>query len=267
MDFSEREIQGVSTEVYFATIALERNRWKTGTAPSILASDWAGRVRDAGFDGLELWAGHYLRADPAEQALLSRPEAGVRVFNSYLAVGRAAPEDTASLGNAVRSFLPGIRGIKFNLGGPPATLDAEIAAASALLDAAPPSVGLWCECHGGTVTETPEAASVAFSRWGDRFGAILHPIGMPAERMRAWFEATGGRVRHLHLQPRDANGRFIRMDRCATAVADAFAELRSLGFSGSASVEFVEGNAAPGEEVDRSFENAVADLAFLRRIS
>lgn len=57
------------------------------------------------------------------------------------------------------------------------------------------------------------------------------------------------------------------MDRCAKAVVDAFAELRALGFSGSASVEFVEGSAAPGEEADRSFENAVADLAFLRRIT
>ncbi len=76
-----------------------------------------------------------------------------------------------------------------------------------------------------------------------------------------------GRVRHLHLQPRDANGRFIRMDRCAKAVADAFAELRALGFSGSASVEFVEGNATPGEAVDLAFENAVADLPFLRQIS
>lgn len=236
-------------------------------APSIHASAWAGRARDAGFDGLEIWEGHWLRADPAEQALLSRPETGVRVFNSYLAVGRATPEETAAFGNAVRSFLPGIRGIKFNLGGPPASLDAEIAAASALLDTAPPSVGFWCECHSRTVAETPEAAGIAFSRWGDRFGAILHPIGMPAERMRAWFEATGGRVRHLHLQPRDANGRFIRMDRCAKAVADAFAELRALGFSGSASVEFVEGSATPGEEVDRAFEHAVADLAFLRQIS
>ena len=244
---------------------MEKNRWQNGCAPSIVASAWCARARDAGFDGVELWANHYLLADRSEQARLADPALGVRVFNSYLPVGHAAPEETENLVRSVQELCPGVRGVKFNLGPPPAALKTEMAAAAALADALPSSVDLWCECHGDTVIETPEAARLAFMRWEYRFGAILHPIGMPEEQMRAWFDATGGRIRHLHLQPRDANNRFIRMDRCAAAVAQAFASLRALGFAGSASIEFVEGSATGDENPERVFENAVADLAFLRR--
>ena len=82
--------------------------------------------------------------------------------------------------------------------------------------------------------------------------------------MREWFEAAQGRVAHVHLQARGADGLFTTIRDRPREVVEAFARLQALGFAGSATVEFTSGVAAPGEDPAQVFDCACADLQFLR---
>ena len=67
--------------VYLATIALEKNRWTT-RQPSYAVSDFLPRLRNDGFDGIELWENHFLLADAQEQRRLA--DSGIPlIFNTY----------------------------------------------------------------------------------------------------------------------------------------------------------------------------------------
>ena len=56
--------------IYIGSACLERTRWGS-RQPSFLVSDWLARFQADGFDGIELWEFHYLRADAAEQERLA----------------------------------------------------------------------------------------------------------------------------------------------------------------------------------------------------
>jgi len=251
-------------DIYFGTILVEPHRWKDAP-PATLASVWIDRALAAGFDGIELWERHFLACPPGEQSLLAARAGKVRVYNSYARFDAAsAVARTESMAGCAR-FAAGVRGVKFNLGRPPSDPGPEIAEAAQFLDALPDGVGGWCECHEGTHLEKPDAAAVAFAGWGLKSAAILHPVGMSADRMRAWFDAAQNRVAHLHLQARGPEGRFTSIRNRPAEVQAAFERLRTLGFAGSATIEFATGVATPDEDPARVFEQAVADLAFLRR--
>lgn len=250
-------------EIYFGTVLIEPNRWRS-EAPLLRASEWVERAMEAGFDGVELWERHFLEADPAErEAILARGRA-IRVLSSYASFAAGDPSSRAASLAAAGALGEGLRGVKMNVGRPPLDLEAEVAEAGRFGAALPAGLGLWCECHSGSALEEPAAAGAALARWGDRAGVILHPIGMDPGTMTRWFEAAQGRVPHLHLQGRDATGRWVCLDERADTVRDAFGKLRALGFSGSATVEFTAGVAKPGEDPVALFAAAVRDLHFLR---
>ncbi len=260
-------VQLEKPRVCLASIALEPNRWKKPElrVPSLRVSEWSARAAAAGFHAWELWEHHYHRADETERRALRRQDLPVDVFNTYLLPGIDADEDWTKVAGIVAAFGPGLRGIKFNLGKEEhAPVEAQVEAALRWADLLPRHVRLWCECHGGTVLETPEAAAAAFARWPkERFAAILHPLNPDPDHCKQWMNALDGRIEHLHWQGRDEENRMCALADKRGAVETALHTLRGLGFGGSHCIEFVAGTGRPEETVEKDFEAAVADLEIL----
>jgi sugar phosphate isomerase/epimerase len=248
--------------IYFGSILLEPRRWSRTPEPSYRVSDWLEHVRAAGFDGVELWEHHWSAAPPPERdALVSSRQ--VTVFNSYAALDAADRPRRAATTDAVNQL--GARAVKFNLGRDVNQLTAEHAAAAAWAEQMPAGVQLWCECHGGTVLETPAAAAAALATWPEqRFGAIAHAFSGPRAEFTTWLAVLGPRLRHVHVQIRGTARRFGRLADQADEVRARLELLAAHRFDGSFTLEFAEGAAERDEDPAGVWAAACADLEFLR---
>lgn len=247
--------------ILLATVALEPNRWSAERRPSIRASEWAVRALADGFDGIELWENHFLQVEADERSRQCGLAVGGRgwIYNSYRDF-QAAPEAEASAAAdaaAIRAL--NASAVKFNVGPDPALNSVyrdHLEAWCALL---PVSCSLLCECHAGTILETPEAACSFFSGFAVReVGFIVHPVGSSPERLEAWLET--GRVRHVHVQSRAAP---LSKD------PEAWERLQMIGAAApkvSYSIEFSWTTARPGETPEASYRAALEDARALRRI-
>jgi sugar phosphate isomerase/epimerase len=251
--------------IYFASILLERNRW-TSRVPSYNVSDWIARIRETGFDGIELWENHALKASDKE--LLAIRESGfpVGVFNSYVSFGKSAAEQEHRQHAARMIQFFDAPAVKFNVGKKPEELPGELERLQEWAAMLPANCRLLCECHPGTSLETPAAAAKSFAPLpAERFAAIVHAPVEPAT-LQAWFDALGERIAHVHLQARGEDKRLLRLDNNRQLVQDNMEVLRSNGYAGSFSVEFTEGVRSPEESLDELYGNATADLHCLRRL-
>jgi len=234
--------------IYLATVCLERNRWGS-RQPSFRVSNWLDRFAADGFDGIELWENHYLRADAAEQARL---DGQVAIFNTYAGFTDAAADVAHREQAAAAIARTGAGGVKYNLGGDAARLAEYRRNLLAWAAQLPASCRLLCECHPGTVLESVDAARRFLAELDPvRFGVIAHVRGDCAG-LENWLATFGPRLQHLHLQLREL------------PVTGAEV-LRARGFAGSAAVEFTRGIGRE-EQIEALYANARADLAWYRGI-
>jgi sugar phosphate isomerase/epimerase len=247
-------------QIFIGTVLLERNRWTSDKQPSYRVSEWMHRFAADGFDGMELWENH---AAPEELTALADGPLPVAVFNSYAGMNDAETfRRQQSAEQTVRLLAPAV---KFNVGADPALWDAYLANAGIWLQQMPSQTRLLCECHGGTVLETPEAARRAFAVWDNtRFGAIIHPF-YDLDGLRAWFRALGPQViAHSHVQTRAEDGTWLVLEDRAAHVKEALHIMREEGFQGTYTLEFTRGTATPEETIEGLYASALRDLAFLR---
>jgi hypothetical protein len=179
------------TPIYLASILLEPNRWKAGKEPSYEVSAWLDKIRAAGFDGIELWENHYLKASSDEQEALRGASVPIRLFNTYAAftaTGGADEDARRKAADATAALKAGA--VKFNAGNDPKRTTEYLETAVQWARLLPPNTRLICECHPGTVLETPEAAEKAFhEHWRDeRFQAIVHPFSTPLPVLKEWMK-------------------------------------------------------------------------------
>jgi sugar phosphate isomerase/epimerase len=249
--------------IFIGTIVLERNRWRPGRQPTYRVSDWVERFRKAGFDGMELWENHVRCVDVHEQAAIARSGFPTAVLSSYASLDAS---DVAQRDEAVRlALLLGAGAIKFNLGSDPAACGAYLACLHTWRALIPDHVRFLCECHPGTVVDTPEAAKFLIQQLGpDQIEIIIHPFIVPPNMLCQWFDVLGRAITHAHIQLRDEQGRFIRLDRNLPWVRQALRIMRSYGFDGTFTIEFTEGVGAAHEDPEALFTAAVADLRTLR---
>ena len=249
-------------DIYIGSILLEKHRWREGKLPSYRVSEWLDRFKAAGFDGVELWENHAVLCPPEETDALAASPLPIAIFNSYASLEDAdeanrkrAAELTAGLNAS---------GVKYNFGDDEATRGQQIRNLRAWADRMPAGVKMLCECHGGSLMETPAGARAVFDELGDdRFEAIVHPFARELEPLREWFGHLGGRITHAHVQTRKDKG-ICRVRENASAVEEAVGLMREAGFSGSFTLEFTEGTGAPDENIESLFAAAVDDLDFLR---
>jgi len=248
--------------VYIGTILLESNRHRDGKRPTYRVSDWAGRFRADGFDGMELWENHVLLSPEEEVSALIGSGLPVAVFNTY-----AAFDDTGAAGRRRAARLAGrleARGVKFNLGADAKRWGEYIRNVRQWMELLDKNCRALCECHPGTVAEAPASAAAMFEELTDeRLGAIIHPFNESAEGLRRWFESLDGRIVHSHVQFR-VDGKPLRLTAAPERNRDVLAALREAGYAGSFTLEFTEGMNRPNEDIETSYRYALDDLSFLR---
>jgi sugar phosphate isomerase/epimerase len=251
-------------EIYLATVALEKNRWGS-KVPSLRVSEWIPRIREAGFDGIELWENHAEAVSEGErQALKGIP---VKIFNSYCDFTDGGGEGRARA--ALSSGFFGCGGMKWNVGNEIERREEYLRNAAAMAAGLPRGFRFCCECHPGTILETPPEAKrflEELARQTEKSGvaikAIIHPISGPVEAGE-WFDALGERIDHAHIQARSAENKVITLKNDEARVRKRLALMKSRGFRGTGSIEFVEGTGQPGENIEGLFRQACEDRALL----
>ena len=249
------------TKIYLGTIALEVNRW-TSREPSYLVSQWINKIQAAGFDGLELWENHVLRS-PGEAEKIKASGFPATVYNYYgIFTADCAQKSKAAIDMI---GLLGSSAVKYNVGNDPALLPQYKENVLRFADGLPKECVLLCECHGGTALETNDAIEAFFEGLcPQKFGMIVHPFGCPDE-LRAKFERFGSRIAHIHSQLSRQEGIRLCLDDWPERVLECFDIMKTNGFAGSFTVEFTGLTAAPDENIDDLFVNAVKDLEFIRK--
>jgi len=251
-------------QVYFATVLLELNRWTPAKVPTFKVSEWAGAIREAGFAGLELWENHAALADADEQAALTRLPLPVPVFNSYCTFDDRGAAGRKAAAAFVKRF--GCGAVKFNFGNDRAKIAEYVRNLDAWTRELPHGCRLLCECHGGTVLETPDGARRVLEPLAGRVEIIVHAFAGERETLRRWLDLFGPAVTHVHAAGRVGQGPMLRLDDIADE-AQARADLmKKAGFCGSWTIEFTRGVARPPEDRRALLANAAADLMLLRKI-
>jgi sugar phosphate isomerase/epimerase len=250
-------------DVYIGTILFEPRRWGPNReVPAFRVSEWQDRLAVAGFDGMELWANHVLCAGLDEAARIAAGPLDVAIFNSYAtldAAGAVARQQAVEMVNPL-----GAKAVKYNFGREIDALETELAALRDWRQRMPAGVQMLCECHPGTIAETPGQAKTIFDGLdSDVFGAMLHPFNNSPDSLNAWFDALGDRIRHMHVQRR-ADGDWQAIGDDAGHAAEIIDICRKRGFDGNWTIEFTRGVHPPDESPDELLANATADLTFLR---
>ena len=255
-------------QIYLATIALEPNRWFGVTQDrwaTITASEWLDRIRDAGFDGIELWEAHATEADPSDLEAIFEHDLGVAVYNTYVSFDDESDAARQLAAEMIRRS--GARKVKWNTGAErdDAALDA-YAERLARWVAELPGVQAVCECHDGSAMDDPAAAARVLSAGdpADVVGALVHTHDSH-DLLRAKFDAYGERISHVHINHLNLKSPPLADIRDEfTATVDL---LTQLGFNGAWSLEFVDGTLSEsGNQPEKLFAAAVADLGVLREI-
>lgn len=237
--------------VLLGTVALEPNRWRRGEAIDL--APFLDDIAAAGFDGIELWERHL------SDAVLAHP-LPVTIFNTYASFDDADPARRRAVASAAEAA--GAIGVKFNVGNDPSAVDAYAERVESWL---PPGITPLCECHAGiSVAEDPALAAKLFAAAGPSVGAIVHTHESEAH-LRTRFAAYGERIRHAHVNFLD-EGRAPRLADRRDDLAATVALLRSLGFDGSWTIEFVEGTSTERDVPALLLAQAIEDLGVLREV-
>lgn len=246
--------------VLLGTVAIEPNRWGTidrSRRATVDVAPWLASIAEAGFDGIELWDGHL------DDEVLAGP-LPVTVFNSYVSFD---DDDSARRADVAADVArTGCRAVKFNVGRSAGQEQAYARRVGEWRAQLPEAVALLCECHAGTIAEDPAVAARVLAAAGppERVGAIVHTHEETAQ-LQARFEAYGERIAHVHVNFLDG-GRAPRLADVRPELEEKLALLRSLGFTGSWTIEFVAGVLTDRDHPEHLVAQAADDLAVLREV-
>ncbi len=259
----------IPDSILLGTVAIEPNRWGTldpSRAPRTQLADWLPAIAGAGFDGLEVWEEHLTAAEDGGDALLSGM-LPISVLNTYESLDDPDPIGRRTVADWVRRS--GASAVKFNVGNDAGSAELYAERITEWLGDLPSDASLLCECHAGiSIAEDPQVAARIFEAAGpvDRLGAIVHTHETP-DHLRARFDAYGDRIRHVHVNYLDVADRSVplladRRDDLAATVD----LLRSLGFRGTWTIEFVDGILSDRDLPELLVPQAIEDLGVLRSV-
>lgn len=257
-------------EVLLGTVAIEPNRWRTvraDGAASVDLRDHLAAIARLPIDGIEVWERHVTDLPPAAFDEVVGGPVPVRVFNSY--VDFDDPDDAARDRIADHVARSGARAVKFNVGNDP---DAEADYLERLirwLDRLPDHVAAICECHQGiSIAEDPVVAARILTRAGppERAQALVHTHDS-LELIAAKLDALDERITHVHVNHLDfTTMRHPPLAEVTEHLGAVVGALRSAGFAGSWTLEFVAGLLTEDDHPDALLAQAAVDLPLLRRL-
>ena len=250
-------------QILIGTILLDLNRWGNPKTPSYEVSEWIERFQQAGFDGMELWEFHATLCSESEREKLIASDFRSVVYNTYCDFDDASADARQQAADLICKL--GSSGVKFNVGKDPDLRETYLDNLRSWREQVPESCTLLCECHPGTIVETPDDAKAFFDDLGvDGWEIIVHCFIPEMDVLKRWFDYFGSKVTHAHTQLRNEK-REVQLlgdylDRAQAALDVMFA----YDFSGSITVEFAKGTREPDENMVDLWTGAQADLAFLR---
>jgi sugar phosphate isomerase/epimerase len=252
--------------IFLGTVALEPNRWgalSPDRKPVLRVADWLASAEAAGFDGVELWEHHAMLADDADLAALRASRLPLAVWSSYVSFDD--PEDAARDAIAEWVGRVGCPAVKFNVGSDRNAEAEYVERIGRFAEALPANTRLLCECHMGTAADDPQAAARMLAAAGppERVQALVH-LGDEPEYLDSMFDALGERIVHVHVN-------FLRqgappLAEIADEVRERVERIGTRGFSGSYTIEFVNGVGGDTDRPQPLLAAAVRDLALLREV-
>lgn len=256
-------MEGLPT-VLINTVLLEKNRWQSGKIPTFKVSEWLDRFQKDGFDGIELWENHVIKAEEKEISLLAESTLPIAMYNSYVLFEDDFEEERRQVVRMIRRL--GVKKVKFNLGKDPSFRHEYVENLTDWCKHLPDDCQLICECHRGTIMENPEAAESVLNECGDdRIKVLVHPFLVDARELQKWFDYLGSSIVHAHISFYKG-GRFYRLDEASALVQRNVQVMKKAGFTGSISLEFTAGVGEETEERIQLYDNALQDIAFLKKV-
>ncbi|MDP6779632.1 MAG: hypothetical protein QGI83_22950 [Candidatus Latescibacteria bacterium] len=253
----------IKDRIYIGTILLEKNRWANPKTPTYAVSEWLDRFDEAGFDGMELWEYHATLCAQEELNALEEKATPVAVYNPYCDFDDASAGDRQSAVEMVQRL--GAKGVKYNVGKEPGLRGQYLKNLATWREALPGGCRMLCECHPGTILEEPADAASFFDELGrDKTEIIVHGLRPDLDQLKAWFDAFGPAITHVHLQLSNEAGRREMLRNQPDHVRDAMQVMRAGGFERSFTLEFTQGTGEPDETIEGLWEAALSDLKFLK---
>lgn len=248
-------------QIYLGSILFEKNCWTEERDPSICVSEWINRTQRNGYTGVELWSPHAHKASPEELHRLAAAAPQIRIFNGYAFL---EPEDREQQdSDAHFAELLGCWALKYNVGTDPSKRATYLEELIAWRNRIPYHITMICECHIGSIVDTPQTAKAFFEEADlSNHGFIIHPFvpfGHPGE----WLEVFGPQILHAHVQTRDANDRMAMLTDNFSQVREVVSIIKSHGYYGNYTMEFTRGSGFPEQSPETLYANGLEDLRAL----
>ncbi len=162
----------------------------------------------------------------------------------------------------------GCRKVKYDIGADYDLQDAYAERIAAVVDQLPVGTALLCECRQGiSLAENPVVAAEIFAAAGspERVQAVVHTHDS-SEHLRARFDRYGDRITHVHVNYLDFTDGAPRLIDIQHELHAKVTLLRSLGFTGTWTLEIVAGVMTEADTPDRLMEQAASDLSVLHEV-
>jgi sugar phosphate isomerase/epimerase len=245
--------------VYLNTVLPEMNRWSRNDLQDLTftMSEWAQRIADDGFDGVELWQFHATEVDEEEVEKIRTGPCPVKIFNAYCSTEPEEAEARKKIAELALSL--GATGMKYNSGKDVDRHPLYVESLREWRKMFPDDFRLMRECHRGSTMADTELANKTLDELGrDSFGMIIHGMDNDLDTLNERFGAYGDRIQHIHGNL-SKNGPMSDED-----ALERIKLLDSLGFKGTFSIEFTQGM-RDGLTQEELYANAVRDLKTLRK--
>ena len=240
------------SSIYLSSVLLEKTRWRS-REPSFKVSEWSQRIADAGFDGIELWENHLLKADKTEwEAVLAGPSP-VTILNTYCDFGDASADAKAASAE-LANFL-NVEAVKFNFGNDVEQIESYRKNLLSWKDELPKGCRLLCEVHPYTVLEELDNAQEILAPIMDQIEIIVHAFGDDdVSDLVKRIEIFGSAITHVHavLTDKDSAPKRIGI-------------LKDANIGGSYSIEFCHGVREGEQDIGVLLATATEDLNYLRK--
>lgn len=259
-------------EILLGTVAIEPNRWgaiRADRSPETRLDAWRAELLALPIDGLELWEGHLpVVASPGADAVDELFEqVPVRILNTYIGFDHDGAGDRRRVAAAANRV--GARAVKFNIGNDPTAEDSYARRLGEWLDDLGDGVVAICECHQHiSIAEDPVVAFRILDAAGPstRAQALVHTHD-GVDLIKHKLDALGDRVTHVHVNHLDFSTlTHPKLEAIEDELGQTVDLLRSSGFRGSWTLEFVAGIQTEADHPAALLAQAEADITVLRRL-
>lgn len=272
-------------EIMLNTICLEPNRGLHDSNSACEISDLFPKIKEAGFNSLELWQYHISGKDTTELLDFKQKAdmngISLKVLGAYPTLhldGKDGELETKHLIELTdKASMLGIPLIKFFLGKIKGSeiSDKQLANTANNLrtwseTAKKHGIKLCAELHNNTLFDPVEAGECFLHKHAKlETGVCFQPYDFAnTEEAVKLAKMFSGRIFHAHIQARNANGKLVSLENSPLDYSKVLPIIKDENPDADFSIEFVKDCQVKPEEfdIDHVLQNASQDLNFARKI-